>query len=67
MLNGKPMTNGRRSPKGKPDRPSKGGAKESINLKTVERIDSGVNSILRTVSCVMVYEYLEDSETWVSG
>ena len=53
--------NGRVSPK-----PAQNGSEDSINFKTVERIDRGVLDIVRTVSCVVVYKYLEDSGTWVS-
>ena len=64
--NGKPprnISNGRVSPNRLPKHKDGG----SINLKTVERIDSGVCEIIETVSCVVVYEYLDHSESWVSA
>ncbi len=56
--------NGHISPK--PTQNGSAKSEDSINFKTVERIDRRVLDIVRTVSCVVVYEYLEDSETWVS-
>ena len=68
-MNGKmsrASSNGRISPGSNHSSAATGHKPESsINQKTVERIDSGVKEILKTVSCVVVYEYLEESESWV--
>ncbi len=61
--NGRPsrsLSNGHNSSNGQP-KLKEGG----INLKMVERIDKAVCAIIETISCVVVYEYLEHSESWV--
>ena len=39
---------------------------KNINFKTMQRIDNQVKKLLLTTPKVVVYEYLESSETWVS-
>lgn len=39
---------------------------KNINFKTIQRIDNQVKKLLLTTPKVVVYGYLESSETWVS-
>lgn len=42
------------------------GAEERMNRKAVERVDSHVVELLSTVPQVVLYQYEESSNTWVS-
>lgn len=68
-VNSKQLPNGRITPNEKHSRGHsnsipRGNAEDYMNYKTVQRIDATVNEILKTVSSVSVYEYLESSEAW---
>ena len=41
-------------------------SEKNINFKTIQRIDNQVKKLLLTTRKMVVYEYLESSETWVS-
>ena len=58
-----PVPNGRNSP----HRPRnyRESAENSLNFKTVQRIDSDASEIMMTVAKVVVYEYHAPNDTWV--
>ena len=58
-----PVPNGRISP----HRPKnyRESAENSLNFKTVQRIDSDASEIVMTVAKVVVYEYHAPNDTWV--